>query len=109
MAGRPRPQFIRSLGHDDDRLRLHFFRHTDPNGMDVSSPASITLEHTLCVVIRNPAGPPRRARHVRSRRRLSKGRLDFARNVVAVTGAGSTLDGIAERNGWLARFPMWIG
>src|SRR5213076_1279813 len=37
--------------------------------------------------------------------------LDFARHVIAVTGAGSQLDQHAKERGWLARFPMydWIG
>ncbi len=37
--------------------------------------------------------------------------LQFARHAVAVTGIGSDLDQYAEKNGWLARFPMydWIG
>jgi hypothetical protein len=37
--------------------------------------------------------------------------LHFAKHAVAVTGAGSELDKYAEKNGWLARFPMhdWVG
>jgi glucose-6-phosphate isomerase len=37
--------------------------------------------------------------------------LDFARHAVAVTGVRSELDQHAEKNGWLARFPMhdWVG
>jgi glucose-6-phosphate isomerase len=33
--------------------------------------------------------------------------LDFSKHAVAITGAGSDLDKDAEKNGWLARFPMW--
>jgi glucose-6-phosphate isomerase len=37
--------------------------------------------------------------------------LDFARHAVATTMAGSPMDGRAESDGWLARFPMfdWVG
>src|SRR5207237_4805181 len=37
--------------------------------------------------------------------------LDFARHAIAVTGTGSQLDRYAEKNDWLARFPMhdWVG
>ena len=33
--------------------------------------------------------------------------LDFAKHFVAITGAGSKLDQTAQKEGWLARFPMW--
>jgi len=33
--------------------------------------------------------------------------LDFARHAAAVTGEGSELFGVASREGWLDRFPMW--
>src|SRR5207244_13212274 len=37
--------------------------------------------------------------------------LHFGKHAVAVTGVGSELDKYAEKNQWLARFPMhdWIG
>src|SRR5207245_6797931 len=37
--------------------------------------------------------------------------LQFGKHAVAVTGVGSELDKHAEKNGWLARFPMhdWVG
>jgi glucose-6-phosphate isomerase len=36
-----------------------------------------------------------------------KAGLVFAKHAVAVTGAGSELDRHADKEGWLARFPMW--
>jgi len=104
------PQFISdALSADEDRLRLHFFDNTDPDGMDrVLSTLRHRLEHTLCVVISKSGGTAEtRNGMYEVDYAYRKAGLDFARNVVAVTGAGSTLDGIAERNGWLARFPMW--
>jgi glucose-6-phosphate isomerase len=41
------------------------------------------------------------------RRAFEKGGVPFAPAAVAVTQAGSTLDGLAERERWLARLPMW--
>jgi glucose-6-phosphate isomerase len=47
----------------------------------------------------------------RRRRALQAAGVSFAKHAVAVTGVGSELDRHAEKNGWLARFPMfdWIG
>jgi glucose-6-phosphate isomerase len=38
-------------------------------------------------------------------------RIPFGKHAAAVTGVGSDLDKYAEKNGWLARFPMhdWVG
>ena len=33
--------------------------------------------------------------------------LNFAEHACAITGVGSALDQIAEKDGWLKRFPMW--
>ena len=33
--------------------------------------------------------------------------LNFGKHAVAVTGVGSELDKVAEKGGWLRRFPMW--
>jgi glucose-6-phosphate isomerase len=33
--------------------------------------------------------------------------LDYPKHFVAVTGEGSKLDQVAQKEGWLARFPMW--
>ncbi len=104
------PQFIAdALGTDDDRLRVHFFDNTDPDGIDrVLTSLQHRLEHTLVVVISKSGGTAEtRNGMYEADAAYRKAGLDFAHNVVAVTGVGSTLDKIAERNGWLARFPMW--
>jgi glucose-6-phosphate isomerase len=43
--------------------------------------------------------------------KLKEKGLQFPKHAVAVTGVGSELDKLAEKNEWLARFPMhdWIG
>ena len=51
-------------------------------------------------------------RNARGGSALSRKRgCDFAKHAVAVTGVGSELDKVAEKDGWLARFPMydWVG
>src|SRR5580658_5006389 len=52
------PQFVSdALGSDADRLRLHFFDNTDPQGMDrVLASLQHRLEHTLTVVISKSGG-----------------------------------------------------
>ncbi len=104
------PQFISdALGTDDDRLRLHFFDNTDPEGMDrVLISLQHRLEHTLVVVISKSGGTAEtRNGMLEAEAAYQKAGLNFAQNAVAVTGVGSALDKIAEKNGWLARFPMW--
>jgi len=104
------PQFLSdALGTDDDRLRLHFFDNTDPAGIDrVLTGLQHRLEHTLVVVISKSGGTPEtRNGMLEAEAAFQKAGLNFGRNAVAVTGVGSTLDKHAEKNGWLARFPMW--
>jgi glucose-6-phosphate isomerase len=104
------PQFISdALGTDDDRLHLHFFDNTDPAGMDrVLISLQHRLEHTLVVVISKSGGTAEtRNGMLEAEAAYRKAGLNFSHNAVAVTGVGSTLDKVAEKNGWLARFPMW--
>ena len=104
------PQFISdALGTDDDRLRLHFFDNTDPDGMDrVLTNLQHRLEHTLVVVISKSGGTAEtRNGMLEAEAAYRVAGLDFGKNAVAVTGAGSALDKHASAGGWLARFPMW--
>ena len=104
------PQFLSdALGTDDDRMRLHFFDNTDPQGMDrLLTSLQHRLEHTLVVVVSKSGGTPEtRNGMLEAQAAFAKAGLDFAKNAVAVTGAGSALDKVAIEKGWLARFPMW--
>jgi glucose-6-phosphate isomerase len=104
------PQFISdALGTGDDRLRLHFFDNTDPDGIDrVLTSLQHRLEHTLVVVISKSGGTAEtRNGMLETEAAYAKAGLAFGRNAVAVTGVGSALDKLAEKNGWLVRFPMW--
>jgi glucose-6-phosphate isomerase len=104
------PQFVSdALGTEDDRMRLHFFDNTDPQGMDrVLASLANRLEHTLVVVVSKSGGTAEtRNGMLEAQAVYSRAGLDFGKHAVAVTGVGSALDRVAAADGWLARFPMW--
>ncbi len=108
------PQFIAdALGSAHDQMKVFFFDNTDPDGFDrVFEKLGEGLEETLVVVISKSGGTKEtRNGMLEAKARFEKAGLDFGKQAVAVTGAGSELDKFAEQNGWLARFPMfdWIG
>lgn len=104
------PQFVsHALGTAKDRMRMHFFDNTDPDGMDqVLQTLGKTLSRTLTVVISKSGGTKesRNGMLVAQAAYSARG-MDFGRHAVAVTGSGSELDRYAESHHWLARFPMW--
>ena len=105
------PQFVaQALGRPgEDRLQVHFFDNTDPDGMDLTlSHLRGQLDRTLAVVISKSGGTPETRNGMLEAMQafLSEG-IGFAKQAVAITGEGSKLDKIAEEEGWLARFPMW--
>lgn len=104
------PQFVAdALGTDDDKMRMHFFDNTDPDGIDRTiSRLQHRLEHTLCIVISKSGGTPEtRNGMLEAEAAYKKAGLNFGAHAVAVTGVGSQLDKYATDNGWIARFPMW--
>jgi len=104
------PQFIAdALGTADDKLRIHFFDNTDPDGMDrVVADLGKNLVSTLVVVISKSGGTKEtRNGMLEARAAFERAGLPFASNFVAVTGEGSELDKVAVAEGWLERFPMW--
>ncbi len=104
------PQFLSdALGTADDRMALHFFDNTDPQGMDrVLTALAPRLEHTLVVVVSKSGGTAEtRNGMLEAEAAYAKAGLDFGKHAVAVTGAGSALDKYATAGGWLVRFPMW--
>ncbi|MCB1054277.1 MAG: glucose-6-phosphate isomerase [Acidobacteria bacterium] len=92
-----------------DALAVHFFDNTDPDGMTRTlDTLGARLERTLCIVISKSGGTPEtRNGMLVAREALAEHGLDFAAQAVAITGEGSTLDRLAEGEGWLERFPMW--
>src|SRR5206468_1025065 len=105
------PQFVaKALGQPgSDRMQIFFFDNTDPDGMDkVLAEIGADLGRTLTVVISKSGGTKEtRNGMLEAQRAYESAGLKFARHAVAVTGAGSELDRVAEKAGWLRRFPMW--
>ncbi len=107
------PQFVsHALGKlktGRDKLRVHFFDNTDPDGIDyVLKEIGSRLKQTLVVVISKSGGTAEtRNGMLEAAAAFKAAGLDYPRHFVAVTGAGSKLDQTAIKENWLARFPMW--
>ncbi len=108
------PQFVaEALGSPHDPMDIFFFDNTDPDGFDrVLNRIGDRLSQTLVVVVSKSGGTKEtRNGMLEAEAKFAAKGLQFARHAVAVTGVGSDLDKNAEKNGWLARFPMpdWVG
>jgi glucose-6-phosphate isomerase len=107
------PQFVsHALGRlkaGPDRMRVHFFDNTDPDGIDyVLRAIGSQLKRTLVVVIsKSGSTPETRNGMLEAAAAFKAAGLDYPKHFVAVTGEGSKLDHTAQAEGWLARFPMW--
>jgi glucose-6-phosphate isomerase len=104
------PQFIAdALGTAQDPMDIYFFDNTDPNGFDrVFDKINQELARTIVVVISKSGGTKEtRNGMLEAEARFKAAGLSFPKHAVAITGAGSELDKQADKNGWLARFPMW--
>jgi len=107
------PQLVNhALGRPNgrrDKMRVTFFDNTDPDGMDyVLAELGSRLKQTLVVVISKSGGTVEtRNGMLEAAAAFKKAGLDYPKHFVAVTGEGSKLDQIAQKEGWLARFPMW--
>src|SRR5580765_8213064 len=108
------PQFVAdALGSKRDPMDIYFFDNTDPDGFDrVFDKIDKYLSQTLVVVVSKSGGTKEtRNGMLEAEAKFKAKELQFGKHAVAVTGVGSELDTLAERNNWLARFPMydWIG
>jgi glucose-6-phosphate isomerase len=104
------PEFVASaLTSPRDRMRVHFFDNTDPDGFDRTlSQLDGQLDQTLTVVISKSGGTKEtRNGMLEARAAYERAGLNFGKHAVAVTGDGSELDKYAVENKWIARFPMW--
>jgi glucose-6-phosphate isomerase len=105
------PQFVaRALGNPTaDKLSLHFFDNTDPDGIDrVLAEIGTNLPQTLCVVISKSGGTQEtRNGMLEAEAAFKRVGLAFGPQAVAITSAGSQLDRYATEQKWLRRFPMW--
>lgn len=108
------PQFVSdALGARADPMDIFFFDNTDPDGFDRTfEKIDNELVQTLVVVVSKSGGTKEtRNGMLETAAKFKEKGLEFNKHAVAVTGAGSDLDKYAQKNGWLARFPMydWIG
>jgi len=103
------PQFVRdALTTPRDKMKVHFFDNTDPDGIDRTLSQIEDLPETLTVVISKSGGTKEtRNGMLAAAAAYKKADLNFAKHAVAVTGDGSDLDKVAVSEGWLRRFPMW--
>lgn len=105
------PEFVAdALGNlSTDKMAVHFLDNTDPDGFARAfTRLDGQLAETLCVIISKSGGTPETRNGMLAAADAFQGAgLDFARQAVAVTGAGSTMDKSAVAQDWLARFPMW--
>ena len=104
------PQLVAdALWSPENPIRPHFFDNTDPDGMEkVLAQIGASLGTTLVAVI-SKSGGTKESRNgmLAAQDAFNKTGIPFAKNFVAVTGDGSELDKVADKEGWLAKFPMW--
>ena len=107
------PQFVAdALAPNDAPLKIHFIDNTDPAGIDKVLFGIKDLSTTLVSVISKSGGTPETRNGMIEVKKVYQDRgLDFAAHAFAITGKNSKLEAIAEREGWLAIFPMrdWVG
>jgi len=105
------PQFVaQALGRPGaDKLKIFFIDNTDPDGIDlIFQQLAGQLGRTLTIVTSKSGGTPEpRNGMIEAEAAYTRAGLKFAAHAVATTGAGSHLDLHAQKNGFLARFPMW--
>jgi glucose-6-phosphate isomerase len=90
-------------------MKISFFDNTDPDGIDnVLQNPDFRLEETLVLVVSKSGGTKEtRNGELIMKQVMASAGIQWASHFVAVTGVGSELDKRAEKEGWLARFPMW--
>ncbi|MEO0406442.1 MAG: glucose-6-phosphate isomerase [Cyanobacteria bacterium P01_A01_bin.135] len=108
------PEFVSAaLADITPPLQIHFIDNTDPAGVSRTlTELKDRLTSTLVITISKSGGTPETRNGMLEAKRAYEVRsLNFAQHAVAVTGEGSKLDQQAQREGWLARFPMhdWVG
>ncbi len=106
----PGPEYpSQALRTPADKMELLFLDNTDPAGMDaVFSRLEEDPDAALTVVISKSGGTVEtRNCMLEAKAFYERMGLSFAKHAVCVTGKGSKLDQTAEKEGWLARFPMW--
>lgn len=103
------PQFVAdALGSGSDKMTPYFLDNTDPDGMDRLFAQIGDLSRCLVVVI-SKSGSTKETRNgmLEAKAAWQRAGLDFSKQALAITAAGSELDSLAISEGWLERFPMW--
>lgn len=108
------PEFVaEALSPDFPSLKIHFIDNSDPAGIDrILNQLQDNLASTLVLVISKSGGTPEpRNGMIEVKAAFASKNLDFAKQAVAITSVDSNLDKVAQKEGWLARFPMydWVG
>ncbi|MCY1006914.1 hypothetical protein OV079_15390 [Nannocystis pusilla] len=87
---------------------LRVLDNTDPAGIADLLAETGTLAQTLILVV-SKSGSTVETRNgmLELRAACARQAIEFPRRAIAITLAGSALDELAQREGWLARFPMW--
>jgi glucose-6-phosphate isomerase len=105
------PMFVAdALGRPGlDRLVPEFLDNTDPDGFARTfARLGGRLAETLVVVTSKSGGTPETRNGMLATEAAFRAvGLAMPRHAVAITQQGSALDHLAERQAWLARFPMW--
>jgi glucose-6-phosphate isomerase len=104
------PQFVAdALTSAADKMRVHFFDNTDPDGMDRAlAQIGGNLATTLTVVISKSGGTKETRNGMLVAQAAYKAAgIAFPKHAAAVTGEDSELDNVAKKEGWIKRFPMW--
>ena len=105
------PQFVgKALGHPNtDKLKVHFFDNTDPDGIEHTlSEIGDSLSTTLVLVISKFGGTPEtRNGMLEAENAFTLKGLDFAKHAIAITGEGSKLHQYSKTHKWLDFLPMW--
>ncbi len=98
-----------ALASSSDKMKLYFLDNTDPDGFDRTlREINRQLDDTMVLVISKSGGTAEtRNGMIEVAHAYKRQNLIFERHAVAITGVGSSLDSMAKKESWLARFPMW--
>ena len=108
------PQFVtQALAPENAPLKIHFIDNTDPAGIDrILAEIGDRIPYTLVSVISKSGGTPETNNGMLEVKKVYEDNgLEFAAHAFAITGKNSILEAIAEKERWLAIFPMrdWVG
>lgn len=105
------PQFVSNAlsSPGRDKIKAFFLDNTDPDGIQrVLKSIGKGLSKTICIVISKSGGTKEtRNGMLEAKSAYESAGLKFEKHTVAITGAGSELDKVAQANDWIERFPMW--